>query len=65
MNTKTVLASTLLSALLAGTSAVAGQNDHFAAADYATDDNNVVVMQKVSFQAPSVAYANDNVSGQK
>ncbi len=33
MNIKAILASTLLTALFAGTSAIAGDNDHFAATE--------------------------------
>lgn len=65
INTKAILASTLLTALFAGTSAIAGDNDHFAAADYETA-NSSVVMQKVSYQAPSVSTNDDTVlSGKK
>ncbi len=57
MNTKTILASTLLTALLAGTSAIAGDNDHFAVADY--DATNMISSEtaakdKVNYQSPTV-----------
>ncbi len=65
INTKAIIASTLLTALFAGTSAIAGDNDHFAAADYETAITSVV-MQKVSYQAPSVSTNDDSVlSGKK
>jgi len=49
MNTKVLLAGTILTALFAGTSAIAGDNDHFAASDsvIATDS---VVIQTVIYQ---------------
>ncbi len=65
INTKAIIASTLLTALFAGTSAIAGDNDHFAAADYETAITSVV-MQKVSYQAPSVSTNDGSVlSGKK
>ena len=53
INTKTILASMLLTALFAGTSAIAGDNDHFV--DIAASVNTEsVVIQKVSLQSPAV-----------
>ncbi len=49
MNTKAILASALLTALFAGTSAIAGDNDHFAKSDSITATESVE-MQKVSYQ---------------
>jgi len=54
MNTKAILAGTLLSALFAGTSAFAGDNDYlFEDVDYATTTESVVA-QKVSVQEVAV-----------
>jgi len=57
MNTKALLASTLLTALFAGTSAIAGDNDHFAVADNEATNvttSETAVMKKVSYQSPTV-----------
>ena len=67
MNTKAkaILASTLLTALFAGQSAIAGQdNDHgvFAAAS-ATSESTMV--QKVNYQAPSLEIEEMVISGRK
>ena len=67
MNTKTkaILASTLLTALFAGQSAIAGQDiDHgvFAAAS-ATSESTMV--QKVNYQAPSLEMEEMVISGRK
>ncbi len=61
INTKALLAGTLLTSLLAGTSAIAGDNDHFAKADYATNTESVIV-QKVSYQSalPETGLVGDN-----
>lgn len=64
MNIKAILASTLLTALFAGTSAIAGDNDHFAAADYETT-NASVAMQKVSYQAATLDTEDSVESGRK
>ncbi|MEH6458182.1 MAG: hypothetical protein V7749_17765 [Cocleimonas sp.] len=49
MNTKILLAGTILTALLAGTSAIAGDNDYlFEDSAYATTES--VVAQKVVYQ---------------
>ncbi len=53
MNTKALLTGTILTVLIAGTSAFAGDNDHFvdvAAANIETS----VAFQTVSFQASKV-----------
>jgi len=65
MNTKGILAGIILTALFACQSAIAGDNDHFV--DIAASVNTEsVVIQKVSFQAPSVGVDNDVVlSGQQ
>ncbi len=52
-NMKAILASTLLTALFAGQTAIAGDNDHFAVSDSATITESVAI-QKVSFQSPAV-----------
>ena len=49
MNTKVLLAGTILTALFAGTSAIAGDNDHFAASDSVTATDSVVI-QTVIYQ---------------
>ena len=57
INTKAVLVSTLLIALFAGTSAIAGDNDHFvdiAAAYNIESTTEIVVMQKVNFSVATV-----------
>ena len=64
MNIKAILASTLLTALFAGTSAIAGDNDHFAATDYETT-NSSVVTQKVSYQAATLDIEDSVKSGRK
>ena len=64
MNIKAILASTLLTALFTGTSAIAGDNDHFAAADYETT-NSSVVTQKVSYQAATLDIEDTVKSGRK
>ncbi len=64
MNIKAILASTLLTALFAGTSAIAGDNDHFAAADYETT-NSSVEMQKVSYQTATLDNEASVASGRK
>jgi len=54
MNTKTLLAGTILSALFATTSAFAGDNAYlFEDANYATTTESVVA-QKVSFKVVAV-----------
>jgi len=61
---KAILAGTLLTALLAGTSAFAGDNDHFAVADYVTTTLSVE-LQKVSYQATAVEAVNTLESASK
>jgi len=51
MNTKALLAGTILTAFLAGTSAIAGDNDHFVDVAAANIESSVA-FQTVSFQAP-------------
>jgi len=52
-NIKTILASTLFTAVFAGSYAIAGDNDHYAAADYETT-SDVVEVKKVSFKTSIV-----------
>ncbi len=67
MNTKTkaILASTLLTALFAGQSAIAGQDidNGVFAADTATTKS--VMIQKVSYLAPTIEAEDTVVSGRK
>ena len=64
MNTKAIIASTLFTALFAGTTAIAGDNDHFAKADYPTASESVTIV-KASYQAPIVDSAIAEESGRK
>ena len=66
MSIKSILAATILSALFAGTSAIAGDNDHFADADaiYTTATESVV-KQKVSYLAPRIDAEDTQLSGRK
>ena len=64
MNTKVIIASTLLTALFAGQSAIAGQNiDNGVFAAPATSESSMV--QKVSYLAPTVDSNDAVVSGRK
>ena len=63
MNIKAIIASTLLTALFAGTSAIAGDNDHFAKADSVTATESV--MQKVSYQTATLEIEGAIQSGRK
>ena len=65
MNTKALIASTLLTAVFAGQSAVAGQASDqgvFAANTAVTES---VMTDKVNYDAPSFDYAETTVSGRK
>ncbi|MEH6455724.1 MAG: hypothetical protein V7749_05345 [Cocleimonas sp.] len=54
INTKAIIASTLLTALFAGTSAIAGDNSYlFEDASYASTTESVVA-QKVSLQVEAI-----------
>ena len=64
INTKSVLASSLIAAVLAGTSAIAEGDGKFRGENYA-EDNNTVVMQKANFKAPSVDYVEEAIIGDK
>ena len=64
MNTKAIIASTLLTAIFAGQTAIAGDNDHFAAADYAVQ-SETVVMQKVSLNSDVITTITAEESGRK
>jgi len=60
MNTKALLAGTILTALFAGQTASAADNDYlFEDAAYATTTESVVV-QTVSFQAPKATIVGVN-----
>jgi len=62
INTKALLASTLLTALLAGTSAIAGDNSYlFEDTNYASNTESVAI-QKVSYQIalPETDFVGDN-----
>ncbi len=64
MNTKAIIASTLLTALFAGQSAIAGQNiDNGVFAAPAASESSMV--QKVSYLAPTVDSNDAVVSGRK
>ena len=64
MNTKVIIASTLLTALFAGQSAIAGQNiDNGVFATPAASESTMV--QKVNYQAPSLEIETMTVSGRK
>ena len=65
MNTKAIIASTLLTALFAGQSAIAGQdhdNGVFATDTAATES---VIINKVNYLAPTVDTNDTIVSGRK
>ena len=64
MKIKAILVSTLLTALFAGTSAIAGDNDHFAKADSITATESVE-MQKVSYQTATLDNEASVASGRK
>ena len=66
MNTKAIIASTLLTALFAGQSAIAGQNIDNGAfvADSAVTSESVMI-QKVSYLAPTVDTNDTGISGRK
>ena len=64
MKIKAILVSTLLTALFAGTSAIAGDNDHFAKADYGIT-NSSVEKQKVSYQLATIDIEGTVISGRK
>ncbi|MEH6455725.1 MAG: hypothetical protein V7749_05350 [Cocleimonas sp.] len=59
MNTKAILAGTILTALFAGQTAIAGDNDHFIDVAAANTQSSVVA-QTVSFQAPKATVVGVN-----
>ncbi|WP_299877367.1 hypothetical protein [uncultured Cocleimonas sp.] len=64
MNTKAIIAATLLTALVAGQSAIAGQDtDNGVFATAAASESTMV--QKVNYQAPSFEVEEMTVSGRK
>lgn len=64
MNIKAIIASSLLTAVFTGTSAIAGDNDRFASADYSTSTESVVI-QKVSLNSVVVESVVTVESGRK
>ena len=67
MNTKTkaILASTLLTALFAGQSAIAGQDNDQGVYSVNTATTESVMIQKVNYLAPTVDTNDTVVSGRK
>ena len=64
MNTKAIIAGTLLTALFAGQSAIAGQNlDNGVFAAPAASESTMA--QKVNYQAPALEIEEMPVSGRK
>ena len=66
MNTKAIITSTLLTALFAGQSAIAGQdNDNSVFAANSAASSESVMIQKVNYLAPTVDTNDTVVSGRK
>ena len=63
MNTKAIIAATLLTALFAGQSAIAGQDSDNGVFAAATSESTMV--QKVNYQAPSLEIEEMAISGRK
>ncbi len=64
MNIKVIIISSLFAALFAGTSAIAGDNDHFSKSDDVTPYSSVE-KQKVSYQLATLEIDDSVISGRK